>query len=64
MYNVPSLAISRFVGGLIYYFWHNYLRRDKNTILLLASGLILGEALLSLVNLALFAAKVPHLNAM
>jgi uncharacterized oligopeptide transporter (OPT) family protein len=55
MYNVPSFTLSRLLGGLCYAI---YTRREKgrrNRIILFATGLILGESLASVVNLALSA---------
>ena len=49
MYNVPSFTISRFIGGLIA-FWYQrrcHRRRDEVYLVILSSGLILGEGITS-----------------
>lgn len=61
MYNTPSFTLARTAGGLLVWYWTQYKRRDETPTIILASGLILGEGLLSIVNLALASAKVPHL---
>ena len=61
MYNVPSFTLARAIGGFINYYWRSYRRREETPIVVLASGLILGEGVVSIVNLALASASVPHL---
>lgn len=61
MYNTPSFTLARTVGGLIAYYWTGWKRKPETPIIVLASGLILGEGLGSIVNLALASGKVPHL---
>ncbi|CAO2647167.1 Nn.00g080890.m01.CDS01 [Neocucurbitaria sp. VM-36] len=61
IYNLPSFTIARVIGGGIAWFHSTRLRRDKESLVMLACGLILGEGLTSIVNLALSAAKIPHL---
>ena len=61
MYNVPSFTLARAIGGLINWYWRSYRRREETPIVVLASGLILGEGVVSIVNLALASASVPHL---
>lgn len=58
MYNVPSFTLARAIGGFIQLY---YRKRSETTIVILASGLILGEGVVSIVNLILASAKVPHL---
>ena len=61
MYNTPSFTLARTVGGLLNWFWRR--RKDDETpVIVLASGLILGEGLISIVNLGLASAQVPHLQ--
>jgi uncharacterized oligopeptide transporter (OPT) family protein len=43
------------------YYWRSYKRREETPIVVLASGLILGEGVVSILNLLLASAKVPHL---
>jgi len=61
MYNTPSFTIARAAGGLLSWYWHHYKGRPETPLIVLASGLILGEGLFSIVNLGLASIKVPHL---
>ncbi|KAI1825067.1 OPT oligopeptide transporter protein-domain-containing protein [Xylaria intraflava] len=61
MYNVPSFTLARTIGGLMNWFWRVRLGRDDTPLIILASGFILGEGFLSIVNLILQGAQVPHL---
>jgi OPT family oligopeptide transporter len=61
MYNVPSFTLARAIGGFVNYYWRTYRRREETPIVVLASGLILGEGVVSILNLLLASAKVPHL---
>lgn len=60
MYNVPSFTLARTVGGLINWYWQGYRGREETPVIVLASGLILGEGVISIVNLGLASAQVPH----
>ncbi|KAJ8115190.1 hypothetical protein OPT61_g3107 [Boeremia exigua] len=61
MYNTPSFTLARTFGGLISLWWRRWQGKDETPIIVLASGLILGEGLFSIVNLLLASLKVPHL---
>lgn len=61
MYNVPSFTLARAIGGVLYWFWRSYLRREETPIIVLASGLILGEGVMSIANLLMASIGVPHL---
>ncbi len=61
MYNVPSFTLARAIGGLLNWYWSTYRGREETPVIVLASGLILGEGLMSIVNLFLASLKVPHL---
>lgn len=61
MYNVPSFTIARAIGGFINWYWRSYRQRSETPIVVLASGLILGEGVASIVNLLLASLSVPHL---
>ncbi|KAF2758410.1 oligopeptide transporter-like protein [Pseudovirgaria hyperparasitica] len=61
MYNTPSFTMARTIGGLISMYWKHYKKREETPIIVLASGLILGEGVFSIVNLLLASAKIPHL---
>ncbi|KAH6676181.1 OPT oligopeptide transporter [Plectosphaerella plurivora] len=60
MYNVPSFTLARAIGGLFSWYWGR--RGGANTsLIVLASGCILGEGVVSIVNLLLQSLNVPHL---
>lgn len=61
MYNVPSFTLARTIGGLLSWYWRIYRGREDTPVIVLASGLILGEGLVSIVNLGLASLQVPHL---
>lgn len=61
MYNVPSFTLARAFGGLMSWYWTSYRKQDENRLIILASGLILGEGVVSIVNLILASCGVPHL---
>lgn len=61
MYNVPSFTLARAVGGAISWYWRIYRRREDTPVIVLASGLILGEGMVSILNLVLASFQVPHL---
>ncbi|KAF2465503.1 OPT superfamily oligopeptide transporter [Lindgomyces ingoldianus] len=60
MYNTPSFTLARTIGGIISLWWRKYKGRSETPIIVLASGLILGEGLFSIVNLLLASLEVPH----
>ncbi|KAI7701145.1 oligopeptide transporter-like protein, partial [Hortaea werneckii] len=60
MYNTPSFTLARTAGGVLAWYWIRWRGREETPMIVLASGLILGEGLLSIVNLGLASAKVPH----
>ncbi|KAF2733452.1 OPT superfamily oligopeptide transporter, partial [Polyplosphaeria fusca] len=43
MYNTPSFTLARTIGGLISLWWRRWKGRSETPIIVLASGLILGE---------------------
>jgi uncharacterized oligopeptide transporter (OPT) family protein len=61
MYNTPSFTIARAIGGLVNWYWRSHRKESETPIVVLASGLILGEGLFSIVNLLLASLQVPHL---
>jgi uncharacterized oligopeptide transporter (OPT) family protein len=60
MYNVPSFTLARAIGGFINWYHKSYKRQEETPMVVLASGLILGEGVVSIVNLLLASVKVPH----
>lgn len=67
MYNTPSFTLARALGGLVNWWWVRKGRERvgggaaETTVVVLASGLILGEGLCSIFNLGLQGVGVPHL---
>ncbi|ROW16925.1 hypothetical protein VPNG_01308 [Cytospora leucostoma] len=61
MYNVPSFTLARTVGGLVAWWWRRKAGREDTPLIVLASGFILGEGFLSIVNLLMESSGVPHL---
>lgn len=61
MYNTPSFTLARTVGGLISLWWITWKGKSETAVIVLASGLILGEGVVSIVNLVLASCGVPHL---
>lgn len=61
MYNVPSFTLARAVGGLVSWYWRTFRGKDDAPVIVLASGLILGEGMVSILNLVLTSLNVPHL---
>ena len=61
MYNTPDFTFARAIGGTLAWYWIQKKGRDETNIVVLASGLILGEGLLSICNLLLAYFDVPHL---
>ncbi|KAH8816302.1 oligopeptide transporter-like protein [Xylogone sp. PMI_703] len=61
MYNVPSFTLARAVGGLLDWYWRSYRKREETPMVILASGLILGEGVVSILNLILASMGVPHM---
>ena len=61
MYNTPSFTLARTAGGVIAWYWVTWKGRGETRVIVLASGLILGEGVVSIVNLVLASAGVPHL---
>lgn len=60
MYNTPNFTLARTVGGLLSWWWARRGGREE-VLIVLASGLILGEGVGSIGNLLLASGKVPHL---
>ncbi|KKY17415.1 putative oligopeptide transporter [Phaeomoniella chlamydospora] len=61
MYNTPSFTLARTIGGLISLYWVKGKNRSETVVIVLASGLILGEGVMSILGLGLASVGVPHL---
>lgn len=61
MYNTPSFTLARTVGGAITLWWVHWKGHGETRVIVLASGLILGEGVVSILNLVLASLGVPHL---
>lgn len=64
IYNTPNFTLARFLGGLIAYIWIKYAgkRKDEKVkMVILSSGLVLGEGLLSGFTMLFASLGVPHL---
>ncbi|RVX66553.1 hypothetical protein B0A52_09429 [Exophiala mesophila] len=61
MYNTPSFTLARTVGGVVSLWWVHLKGRGETRVIVLASGLILGEGVVSIVNLIMASLGVPHL---
>jgi uncharacterized oligopeptide transporter (OPT) family protein len=62
IYNMPSFTIARAIGGVFYWVYCRRNKGQEGNIIVLASGLVLGESVASLVNLALKAMHSPQLG--
>ncbi|KAM0249196.1 hypothetical protein ACHAQJ_009140 [Trichoderma viride] len=60
MYNVPSFTLARAIGGVFSWYWLSIRKQSTTPLIIIASGFILGEGFLSIVNLWLQALRVPH----
>lgn len=61
MFNVPSFTLARAIGGAVNAYWTIYKKRESTPIVVIASGLVLGEGMVSIVNLILASSNAPHL---
>lgn len=61
MYNVPSFTLARAFGGLVPWWLAKQGQGTEAGLVVLASGLILGEGVVSIVNLGMASLGVPHL---
>lgn len=61
MYITPTFTIPQALGGLVHVYLSSILRAGEIKIITIASGFILGDGILSIVNMILGACDVPHL---
>lgn len=60
MYNVPSFTLARAIGGLMAWYWKTYLGKQETPLVVVASGLVLGEGVVSILSLGMASVGVPH----
>lgn len=62
MYNIPSFTIARFIGGCIAEYWSRKYPSHEDTValIILSSGLVLGEGVWSIPTLFMTSLNVPH----
>lgn len=63
IYNTPNFTLARFVGGLMAYTWIRYggaQADQKIKMVIISSGLVLGEGLLSAVTMLMTSLGVRH----
>lgn len=64
IYNTPNFTLARFLGGLLAYTWMRYAKRghadQKVKMIIVSSGLVLGEGLLSGFTMLLTSLGVKH----
>ncbi|KAF5092467.1 hypothetical protein D0Z00_004574 [Geotrichum galactomycetum] len=63
IYNSPSFTLARFIGGFGAWYWLKRHHENKDTqlnMVVLSSGLVLGEGVFSIANLFMTALGVPH----
>ena len=54
--NTPSFSLARFIGGLIEYWYHRRIAKTGGTdirLIVIASGFVLGEGVVSIISLIL-----------
>lgn len=61
MYSAPNFTLARVLGGIIFWYWKAVKGKLGSTIIIIASGLILGEGLTSFVTLRFEALGLSHL---
>lgn len=61
IYNTPNFTLARFIGGLAAYLWLKYNKHDdKIKMIIISSGLVLGEGLLSGFTMLLTSLNIKH----
>ncbi|KFY44769.1 hypothetical protein V495_03271 [Pseudogymnoascus sp. VKM F-4514 (FW-929)] len=61
MFNVPSFTLARAIGGFMSWYWKSYMGRPETPLIVVASGFVLGEGVVSIINLVMSTMDVPHL---
>lgn len=61
IYNTSSFTLARFLGGFVSVVWSHYSDSNEINLIVFSSGLVLGEGITSVFNMALGTWGVPHL---
>lgn len=62
MYLLPSITLAQAIGGALKYYLYTHLQAQEFSIISVASGLILGEGVLSIFTMVMHSLGVPHLE--
>ncbi len=62
VYLMPSFSMTRALGGVFYWAYTHRRKGREGNIIVLASGLVLGESVASLVNVAFTALRASELG--
>ncbi|XBW34938.1 hypothetical protein QEN19_000502 [Hanseniaspora menglaensis] len=58
---LPAFTIQRFVGGIFALWYYRREGSSRTKLIIVSSGLILGEGVCSVINMVLASCKVPHM---
>ncbi|KAI9709136.1 MAG: hypothetical protein M1820_003583 [Bogoriella megaspora] len=61
IYITPSFSIGRAIGGVLKWWYLRNHKKEETLVVVIASGLILGEGVFSMVNLGFAGLNIPHL---
>ena len=57
---MPSFTLARAAGGFFFWAYKRHNRGQESNVVVMASGLVLGESVASLISLALSALQAPQ----
>ncbi|GMM42667.1 hypothetical protein DAHU10_035770 [Hanseniaspora uvarum] len=58
---LPAFTIQRFLGGMFAFWYYNREGSSRTKLIIVSSGLILGEGVCSVLNMIFASCKVPHM---
>ncbi|KAL6932342.1 hypothetical protein ACO0OL_003820 [Hanseniaspora opuntiae] len=58
---LPAFTIQRFLGGMFAFWYYNREGSSRTKLIIVSSGLILGEGVCSVINMIFASLKVPHM---
>jgi uncharacterized oligopeptide transporter (OPT) family protein len=61
MYTTPSFSLPRLIGGLLNWWYLRQYPDGRTNLAVVASGLIIGEGVMSMINLLMTSLGVPHM---